>query len=96
MPFMGVMPTGVILGLPVEDTNVQQDFLAGQIAGWLHHPAIHTVQFRYGKGRVIMTTFALYDTLASDTPNPVGVAMFHDLIDHLVSDACKPVLTANY
>jgi hypothetical protein len=96
MPFMHIMPTGTIVGLPVEDASVQQDFLAGQIAGWLNHPAIHTVQFRYGRGRVIMTTFSLHDALLSRSPDPVGVAMFHDLIEHLASDKCQPVLTANY
>jgi hypothetical protein len=39
-----------------------------------------------------MTTFGLDSAL----DDPVGVAMFHDLIDQLHSDACRPVLTASY
>jgi hypothetical protein len=93
LPFIGVMPQGVILGLPAEDPAVQQDFLAGQVSGWLRHPALHTVQFRYGRGRVIMTTYPLRETLAY---HPVAVAMLHDLIEHLKSDQCQPVLKANY
>ncbi len=59
LPFLHVMPTHTILGLPVSDPTVQADFLAGMVSGWVRQPAIHTVQFRYGRGRVIMTTFAL-------------------------------------
>jgi len=93
LPFLHVMPRHTILGLPVSDRAIQADFLAGMVSGWVRHPAIHTVQFRYGRGRVIMTTFALQEALPDD---PAGVAMFHDLIDHLCSDACQPTLTANY
>lgn len=92
LPFLPVMPHGTILGLPLEDRAVQGDFLAGMISGWVRHPAVHTVQFRYGRGRVVMTTFALDSAL----DDPVGVALFHDLIDHLHSDACRPVLTSSY
>ncbi|MEO6457345.1 MAG: hypothetical protein ABIO92_03585, partial [Chloroflexia bacterium] len=89
LPFMHVMPTLTILGLPVEDKAIQGDILAGMIAGWIRHPAVHTVQFRYGKGRVIMTTFTLEENLHVD---PVAAAMFHDLLEHLVSDSCQPML----
>lgn len=92
LPFLPVMPRGTILGLPVEDRAVQGDFLAGMISGWVRHPAVHTVQFRYGRGRVVMTTFGLEDAL----DDPVGIALFHDLVDHLTSDACQPTLTASY
>jgi hypothetical protein len=93
MPFMQVMPTRTLLGLPMEDKAVQGDFLAGAISGWVHHPSVHTVQFRYGKGRVLMTTFAIEEALYD---NPVAIAMFHDLLEHLCSEACRPVLAANY
>ncbi len=96
MPFMHVMPLGTIVGLPYENAAVQSDFLAGQVAGWVNHPAVHTVQFRYGKGRVIMTTFSFQQALLETPADPVAVAMLHDLIDHLTSDACQPMLTANY
>lgn len=93
LPFMNSMPHNTILGLPVEDPRYHDDLLAGMIAGWVRHPAIHTVQFRYGHGRVIMTTFALEQALGQD---PVATAMLHDLIDHLASDACRPRLAANF
>jgi hypothetical protein len=92
LPFEPVMPRGTILGLPMEDRAIQSDFLAGMISGWVRHPAVHTVQFRYGRGRVVMTTFNLEAAL----DDPVGIALFHDLIDHLHSAACQPVLTASY
>jgi len=91
--FKDMTPTKAIVGLPSEDPAVQPDFLAGQIAGWVQHPAAHTVQLRYGKGRVVMTTYPLLDTL---TWHPLAVAMLHDLIEHLASDACQPVLRGSY
>jgi hypothetical protein len=90
------MPTGVSLGLPVEDETYQRDFLAGQISAWLRHPAIYTVQFHYGRGRGLMTTFRLKEALPEETPDPVGHAMLHDLIAYLTSAACKPALRPNY
>jgi hypothetical protein len=96
MPFRHVMPLGAIVGLPYEDPAVQGDFLAGQISGWLHHPAFHTVQFRCGRGRVIQTTYPLMAAIEAEGGDPVGIAMLHDLIDYLTSDACQPTLTANY
>jgi hypothetical protein len=83
------MPLATILGLPVEDRARQSDFLAGMVSGWVGHPAVHTLQFRYGLGRVIMTTFQLDQCLPRD---PVAVAMLHDLVEHLTSDACRPTL----
>ncbi len=93
LPFMDMTPNAVILGLPVSDPAYHADFLAGQITGWLRQPAMHTVQFRYGQGRVLMTTYPIRETLHF---HPLALAMLHDLIDHLTSDACQPVLHANY
>jgi len=93
LAYMRVMPERTILGLPVEDRAVQGDFLAGQISGWAGHPAVHTVRFRYGKGKVIMTTLNIAAGAGDD---PVATAMLHDLVDHLASEACEPLLRANY
>ncbi len=87
LPFIGLMPARVFLGFPMDDPAYHADVLAGQFTGWIGHPAAHTVQFRYGKGRVIMTAYQLKTRL------PVAVAMLHDLIDYLASDACQPTLT---
>lgn len=93
LPFVHVMPRHTILGLPVEDASLQPDFLAGQITGWVNHPAVHTVQFRYGTGRVLMTTFALEGALGKD---PVATALLHDLVDWLSSERCAPNLRSNW
>jgi hypothetical protein len=93
MAFSNIMPVGTILGVPMDDPAVQGDVLAGMVSGWVHHPAAHTVQFRYGEGRVIMTTFRLKAMLASD---PTAMVMFHDLVEYLGSDRCQPTLRANY
>jgi hypothetical protein len=91
MPFMVVTPSHTMMNLPYDDPRYQNDFLAGQIAGWVAHPAVHTVQFRYGKGRVIQTTFALRENLLTD---PVAPVLFHDLIDQLL--VCDPNLKGNW
>lgn len=93
MPFMDMTPPSVILGLPVDNAAFHNDFLAGQVSGWVQHPAIHTVQFRYGKGRVLMTTYPLQHRLSY---HPLALAMLHDLVDHLTSEACQPTLRPNY
>jgi hypothetical protein len=93
LPFMQIMPRCTITGLPVESAAVHEDFLAGQVTGWVNHPAVHTVQFRYGAGRVIMTTFALAEAVGVDA---VGTAMLHDLIDRLADPGCDPRLHANW
>jgi hypothetical protein len=94
LPFMNVMPMWTVLGLPVDHPRYHQDFLSGMVLGWVRHPAVHTVQFRYGRGRVVMTTFAIREGLQQR--DPVAVALLHDLIEHLCSDRCRPALTANY
>ncbi len=93
LPFAAIMPARTIVGVPVEDPAVHPDILAGLIGGWINHPAVHTLQLRYGRGRVLMTTFTLAEALPGD---PAAVAMFHDLLEHLVSEACRPTLAANY
>jgi hypothetical protein len=45
--------------------------------------------FKYGQGRVVMTTFRLGSTVGLD---PIGTAMFRDLVDHLQSEDCRPTL----
>jgi hypothetical protein len=89
LPFTGITPASVLVGLPVEDAAYHRDFLAGQVTGWLGHAALHTVQFRYGKGRVVLTTYRLKDAL---TTHPLAAVMLHDLVDYLASDECAPTL----
>lgn len=96
LPYQEVMPQSTIMGLPVENAGLQRDFLAGQVSGWVQLPAVHTVQFRYGKGKVVMTTFNLEKALQQKTPDPVAVAMLHDLIEYTASEQCQPTLTANF
>jgi len=94
LPFKDTMPRSTILGLPYEDPRYQPDFLSGMISGWVHQPSVHTVQFRYGRGAVIMTTFAIENGLHIN--DPIATAMLHDLVDYLCSDTCHPILAANY
>ncbi|MBL8132200.1 MAG: hypothetical protein JNL42_10115 [Anaerolineae bacterium] len=84
LPFMDMMPHGVILGLPLEDPATQANVLAGQLAGWVRHPAVHTVEFAYGQGRVLMTTYPIREALSFQ---PLALAMLNDLVDHLTGAA---------
>ena len=93
MEYVEVIPRSTILGLPFEKAMADGDILAGMVSGWVHHPAAHTVQFRYGAGTVVMTTFTLRHAVGSD---PAATAMFHDLLEHLASGRCQPTLVANY
>jgi hypothetical protein len=90
--FTDVFPQRTITGLPFARAAKGRDVLAGMVTGWVHHPSAHTLRFRFGRGRVVMTTFRLAATVGSD---PIGTAMFHDLIDHLASDQCRPTLAAD-
>lgn len=94
MPFSKIMPSHTLLGLPFDDPRFQGDYLSGMVSGWVHHPSVHTVQFRYGRGKVIMTTFSLERGLLQG--DPAAVAMLHDLIEYLCSGKCRPSLAANF
>ncbi|MBI1278046.1 MAG: hypothetical protein GC179_07960 [Anaerolineaceae bacterium] len=96
LPLRRVMPTGSILGLACENPIDNEDILAGQISGWVQRPAIHMVQFRYGRGIVIMTTYSLLESLRFGNVDPVGVVMINDLVEYLGSDRCQPKLTLNF
>jgi hypothetical protein len=91
LEFAEVMPERTIPGLPFDDAACHRDVLAGMVVGWVHHPSAHTLQFRFGRGLVVMTTFRLGSTVGLD---PIGSAMFDDLIEHLASDRCQPALEA--
>lgn len=93
LPLRRVMPTGSIMGLDSEEVFDTGDYLAGQVSGWVQRPVIHTVQFRYGKGRVVMTTYALLECMRLGDVDPVGVVMFNDLIEYLGSERCQPKLS---
>lgn len=94
LPYKAVMPQGILLNVPVDKPEFHGDLLAGQVTGWIGHPAVHTVQFRYGRGSVITTTYDL-SAAFRDQADPVAVALLHDLVDYLDSDACQPTLTLN-
>jgi hypothetical protein len=89
LEFAAVMPEATITGLPFEDARIHGDILAGAVAGWVHHPTAHTVRFRFGRGLVVMTTFRLASIVGLE---PLGTAMFDDLMDHLASERCRPTL----
>jgi hypothetical protein len=91
LEFGEVMPERTIAGLPFASASIHDDLVAGRVVGWVHHPTAHTVHFRYGRGRVVMTTFRLRDAFGRD---PIATEMVHDLLDFLADDHVVPTLTA--
>jgi hypothetical protein len=91
LEFADVMPERTIVGLPFQDSAIHDDVLAGMIVGWAHHPAAHTLRFRFGRGIVVMTMFKLGRNVGLD---PVASAMFDDLMEHVASERCQPNLVA--
>ena len=89
MAYLGAIPEFVILGLPLDTEAARADVLSGMFSGWIGHPAAYTVQFRYGTGCVIMTTFPLRLLYGI---HPTATTMLDDLLAYLASDRCQPVL----
>ena len=92
LEFEAIVPERTVAGLPFGDAAIHGDILAGTVVGWVHHPTAETLQFQYGLGRVVLTTFRLGSTVGRD---PIGTAMFHDLVDHVRSEDCRPALGAD-
>jgi hypothetical protein len=92
LEFLDLMPVQTIVGIPMEDRAISDDILAGMVVGWVHHPTAHTIRFRYGAGKVVMTTFPLAGRIGT---HPTVTAMILDLLDELGS-VTVPVLSGNY
>lgn len=82
--FVNVAPTAVMLAFGDDE---QDDVLSGMVAGWVRYPATLTGQFRYGQGKVVISTFDLITPAGRD---PVATIMLHDLIAYTGSDRCQP------
>lgn len=82
--FGPVLPARVILG---HGERMGGDVLGGLVTGWAHLPTATLCQFRYGLGRVVMSTWQLAEQAGRD---PVATALLHDLIAYTASAACQP------
>jgi len=56
--FDRVLPTHVIAGCNLLDFQARVH--AGLVIGWIHKPVALTVERRYGKGRLVVSTFRLF------------------------------------
>lgn len=95
LPVSHIFPTRGIADLPLRKNAFDEDILAGEMLGWVQRPHVHSIQFRYGHGRVIMTTYTLLESFRSDQADPFAVVMFNDLIEYLASERCNPTLVAD-
>lgn len=82
--YLSVLPRAVVTGLADHEHD---DLLAGLLVGWCERLAGTIVQFRVGRGRVLLCTFELLAGLGDD---PIATVLLHDLIDYLDSPACNP------
>ncbi|HEV2494404.1 MAG TPA: glycoside hydrolase family 2 TIM barrel-domain containing protein [Terriglobia bacterium] len=74
-----VTPPAVVRGVPPQNFR---DVLAGIFYGWLHSNVGTLVQARYGKGKLLVCTFALATTYGSD---PYATYFLDDLVNYAVS-----------
>lgn len=74
-----VTPDAVVSGIPGKDfTNV----LAGEFYGWIRSNVGTVVQARYGKGKLLICTFALETTYGTD---PYATLLLDSLVDYAAS-----------
>ena len=73
-------PEAVVRGIPAKDFS---DVLAGEFYGWIHSNVGTLVQARYGKGKLLICTFALENTYGTD---PYATDLLDALINYAVSD----------
>ena len=75
-----VTPPAVVRGIPPQDFK---DVLAGMFYGWLRQNVGTLVQARYGKGRLLICTFALSSGYGRD---PYATTLLDQLIRYAASD----------
>ena len=75
-----VTPEAVIQGVPPEEFN---DVLSGIFYGWIHSSVGTLVQAQAGKGRLLITTFALASAYGND---PFATRLFDAMVNLVVSN----------
>src|SRR5438105_1027552 len=73
--FDRVIPDAVISGCNLHDFQARVH--AGLVVGWIHKPVALTIERGYGKGRLLATTFRLFQ----DAPqaDPTATVLLHSL-----------------
>jgi hypothetical protein len=92
-PFYRAIPQSVLIGLT---SDQQPDIIAGAYGSFFRNSPADSqgnrhktevtgtiLQFRYGKGKLVLTTFDLLQSLAED---PVATVMFNDLVRYAAGD----------
>ncbi len=74
-----VTPGAVVRGIPPERFG---DVLSGVFYGWIHSSVGTLIQARYGKGKLLICTFSLATTYATD---PYATYLLDGLINYVVS-----------
>ncbi|HEY0005019.1 MAG TPA: glycoside hydrolase family 2 TIM barrel-domain containing protein [Pyrinomonadaceae bacterium] len=76
--FANLTPDHVITGLSPRD--FASDVHAGLFVGWIHQTVALVAERRFGRGRLIVSTFCLSKHLTS---HPVAAVMLRDMVAHL-------------
>jgi hypothetical protein len=82
--YQAVTPRALVVGMGDDEHD---DLLGGLLVGWCERLAGTIVQFRVGRGKVLLCTFQLLPALGRD---PIAPVMLHDLIDYATSDRFAP------
>ena len=82
-----IIPGSVIEGIDAK--FYENDVISGMFLGWLRCFAAVAVQFKYGKGKAIITTLPLISASKSD---PMAQCMLASLARYVGSEDCRPIL----
>ncbi|HTE20661.1 MAG TPA: glycoside hydrolase family 2 TIM barrel-domain containing protein [Armatimonadota bacterium] len=85
MQYYRVLPNQVLLGWSPE--REYEDIQAGMVVGWVHAPVTLIGQCRWGKGKLLATTFKLESGFGDD---PVATILMHNLLRYSASAQFRP------
>jgi hypothetical protein len=85
-----VIPRHVIAGCNLLDFHARVH--AGLVVGWIHKAAALIVERAYGRGRMVASTFRLFDEAAS--LDPAATVLTHALIDLAMAASAAPGMEA--
>jgi len=81
-----VVPNYVITDIPSENFD---DVLSGMFVAWLYLNSAYIVQIKAGEGKIILTTFDMYNNYKSE---PFASTLISELIKYVNLDKCNPKL----
>ena len=83
-------PAGLIShNFQIGDFQNFDDVLSGMFVAWLYLNSAYMVQIKAGEGKIILTTFDMYNNYKSE---PFASTLISELIKYVNLDKCNPKL----